>query len=425
MKPLEKISFDEDQDINIIGQEVDLENNMNGDGYELTSQVDYVHPFGEENKLEIWFKRINRFTTNIYTTDISNINVISWLPLDSLNNTLQYDQKVSAAYASSTFNLVNDFGILMGLRYEKTTISSSYENYLESFKNEYDNIVPSITISKKINMFNTFKVSYVNRIQRPDIHKINTNIEITDLNNISKGNPNLKPSNSHQIELGYTSFKPGLMSTFFLYYKERNDIVEQYVSLINDGIYETNYLNAGTNKSFGFNFFGSTTIRKKLTLRGSFDLYTYNMSTNINNVDLNRKSLNYKYMLSANMKLRKGYKIESRTFFRSPRQSVQGERPSFSMLSFGVKKDFSNKRGSIGLGMIEPFSKYKSFNTSIEGEMEDGRTFSYNRDYKILFRSINISFKYKFGKVNYDPIKKKAILENNDTMDDDGGGEGY
>ena len=262
-------------------------------------------------------------------------------------------------------------------QYEHTNISGSYDQNIDnccmSFNNSYHNIVPNITVSKKLNMFQTLKLSYTKRIQRPDIHRINTNIEITDLNNISKGNPNLEPSQSHQFELGYTSFKPGLMTSFFAYYKIKHDVVEAFTYLLdNNNIFETNYLNTGDNHSYGFNFFGSSTIKKVLTLRGSFDVYTYNMNTSINSVDLLRKSLNYKYHFSANVKLGKGYKFESRTFFRSPRQTIQGERPSFSMMSFGVKKEFSNQRGSIGIGMIEPFSKYKSFDTEIAGEMADG-----------------------------------------------------
>ena len=50
--------------------------------------------------------------------------------------------------------------------------------------------------------------------------------------------------------------------------------------------------------------------------------------------------------------------------------------------------------------------------------MEDGMMFENNRDYEILFRSVNLTFKYKFGKIDFDPIKKKAILENNDTTHD-------
>ena len=417
---------DDDKSIEQIGyNDVAIDNMMDGSGYELTTQLDYVHPFGNDNKLELGLKRIDRYTTNDYNTDINNYAMILWLPEDSLTNIFNYDQEVAAAYISTILNFSNDFGMLLGLRYEHTNISGSYNRYNNDFSNTYSNLVPNITVSKKLNMFQTLKLSYTNRIQRPDIHRINTNVEITDLNNISRGNPSLEPSQSHQIELGYTSFKPGLMTSFFVYYKAKNNVVEAFtsiidsISVVDDYIFETNYLNTGDNHSYGFNFFGSSTIKKILTLRGSFDLYTYDMSTSINSVDLFRKSLNYKYSLSGNVKLGRGYKFEGRTFFRSPRQTIQGERPSFSMMSFGFKKEFKNKRGSFGIGMIEPFSKYKSFDTSISGEMVNGDRFENNRDYEILFRSVNFSFKYNFGKIDFDPIKKKASLENNDLMEED------
>ena len=401
--------------------DISIENSMYGNGYEITGQVDYVHPLSNDNKLEVGVKHIGRYTTNDYETNIDNVDLISWLPEDGLNNVFQYNQLVTAAYVSGNFNLRNNWGLLSGLRYEMTNIFGDYKIVYDSFNNSYNNLVPSMTLSKKINMFKTIKLSYTNRLRRPDVHKINTNTEISDLNNISRGNPMLSPSNSHQLELGYTSFKPGLMASFFLYYKAKFDVVEAYTTLIeNTNIFETNYLNTGDNHSFGFNFYGSTTLRNILTLRGSFDLYTYNMNTTINNVDVFRESINYKYSFNANIKLGKGYNLESRAFFRSPRQTVQGERPSFSMLSFGFKKTFTNKRGSIGIGVIEPFSKYKEFSTDITGDNNSG-SYVYTRDYQILFRSFNVSFKYKFGKVDFDPIKKKAELINDDQMEDDGG----
>ena len=51
--------------------------------------------------------------------------------------------------------------------------------------------------------------------------------------------------------------------------------------------------------------------------------------------------------------------------------------------------------------------------------MADGTRFETTNEYEILFRSVNITFKYKFGQLNFDPIKKKAILENDDLLDDD------
>ena len=411
---------DDDQEMAQIGyQDNSVKNSMDGSGYELTGQIDYTHPFGKENKFEIGLKRISRYTTNDYKTTVDNSTSNTWLDEDLLTNVFNYDQIVSAAYFSTNFNLFNDFTLLLGTRYEHTDISGSYKDTYAPFNNSYNNIVPSVILSKKLNMFKTLKLSYVNRIQRPDIHRINTNVEIDDLNNISRGNPELMPSKTHQFELGYNSFKPGIMASFALYYKLRNDMVEAFTFLRDDDVFETNYLNTGDNQSFGFNFYGSTTIRKIISLRGSLDVFSYNMSTNINDIELLRRSVNYNYMLNTNVDLGKGYKVDSRIFFRSPRQTIQGERPSFSMMSFGFKKEFSNKRGSIGIGMIEPFSAYKSFDTTIEGVVANGNRFETIREYEILFRSVNITFKYKFGQLNFDPIKKKAVLENDDLLEED------
>ena len=69
---------------------------------------------------------------------------------------------------STNLNFPSDIGVLMGTRYEHTTISGEYNEQYASFNTDYSNIVPNITISKKINMFQTIKISYTNRIKRQD-----------------------------------------------------------------------------------------------------------------------------------------------------------------------------------------------------------------------------------------------------------------
>ena len=90
------------------------------------------------------------------------------------------------------------------------------------------------------------------------------------------------------------------------------------------------------------------------------------------------------------------------------------------MVSFGLKKEFNNKRGSIGIGLIEPWNKYKSFETELSGN-----NFNQQSNNQILFRSIQLNFKYKFGKLKFDPIKGKSTINNNDLKDGDGGGGEY
>ena len=82
------------------------------------------------------------------------------------------------------------------------------------------------------------------------------------------------------------------------------------------------------------------------------------------------------------------------------------------MMSFGIKKDFKNKRGSLGIRLIEPFSKYKDFTTELEGS-----NFTQYSNRQLTFRSIGISFKYTFGKLNFKSKSTNSKINNNDLKE--------
>ena len=81
-------------------------------------------------------------------------------------------------------------------------------------------------------------------------------------------------------------------------------------------------------------------------------------------------------------------------------------------MSFGIKKDFKNKRGSLGIRLIEPFSKYKNFTTELSGD-----NFTQYSNRQLTFRSIGISFSYTFGKLNFKEKKVNSKIKNNDLME--------
>ena len=83
------------------------------------------------------------------------------------------------------------------------------------------------------------------------------------------------------------------------------------------------------------------------------------------------------------------------------------------MMSFGIKKDFKNKRGSLGIKIIEPFVKNKTFKTEL-----DGNNFSQVSKRIVKFRSFGISFKYTFGKLNFKSSKAKSTIKNDDVKQD-------
>lgn len=386
-------------------------NKNDGSPLTYTYQLDYTHPLKDKHTVELGAKYVNRNLLNNYNTE--NTNPIIFQPYEQFD----YTQNIAALYLSTKWQLSKEWGAVIGLRAENTLIKGQWnskqnntwvQNGKNPFENEYTTLLPSFIFSKKIDMMRSLKASYSKRIYRPGMRYINPNVSYTDTLTLTEGNPQLKPEITHQLELGYNSFAGKYKGSYYIFAKQTFDLIESNVRLSgNNSI--TSYENIGENLSVGFNYYGSIKIGQA-NLRAGFNLYTYQTTSD----NLGRVLFNWN--MGGNYDMGKGYKAETFGFFRPPNQTAQGYVPGFSMFSFGFKKDLNNKKGSIGLRFVEPFKKYKSFETELEGD--DFYIYS-NRN--TVFRSIGISFKYTFGELKFDVIKDRTNIRNDDIKDGGGG----
>ena len=377
-------------------------------------QLDYVHPIEDKHTVEVGAKYINRDMISQYSTWNEGIFLQPYEQFD-------YNQKVTAAYLSTKWDLNKKWGMVAGIRGEHTQISGQWneqisggwvQNEKDTFQNDYLTILPNLILSYKIDMMQSLKFSYSKRLSRPGIYYINTNSIANDDLNFEKGNPYLKPSNSHNFEIGYNNFSGKYKGSYYLFAKHSTNLIEPFVT-INGDTAITNYQNLSENNSFGINYYGSISF-ENLDLRAGFNLYTFQTT---------RESLGrilYNWNTGGSFDIGKGYKMETWGFFRSPTATSQGYIPSFSMFSIGAKKEFNNKKGSLGVRIIQPFKQFKSFETEVNG---DG-FYSYSKN-ETLFRSIGISFKYSFGEMKFKAIKSKTNISNDDLMQGGGGEDEY
>jgi len=391
-----------DDNINSSREEINQYSTYNDEKeIEITLQTDYTHPFMEENKLEIGAKLINR-DREIVSTTISEIREYS-----SSQNIFNYNQQVLSSYISSDWSFDNDIGLKTGVRYEYTIINGDFKG------NKYGNILPNITLSKNFSKTKSLKLSYNNRILRPGIQNINPNILRNNNFSTTEGNPELTPANAKQLEMGYNQFGRKYQGTYNIYIKNTNDIIESYSRII-DGDEVKKFENIGASTNYGFNYFGSLRF-DKFNIRTGFNLYQYKGSGVIDDKPISlTSSLLYSYNFGGSYNMGEHWKAECWGFFRSPNQTIQGSSTSFSMMSFGVKKEFKNKRGSLGIRIIEPFKDKKIFLTEI-----NGGNFTQRSERIITFRSIGISFKYTFGKLNFKSSKKQSGIKNDDVSESD------
>ncbi len=406
---------------------------------EETFQIDYIHPFGgkkrsKENKvtkdwgsrkerrgnkssnlnynniIEIGAKMINRDREMIYSDMDGNTYTFS--------DAFMYQQLVYSSYISTEFSLIKGFGIKTGIRYENTNTKGNWLNYSNNpFRKNYTNLLPSIIISKSFSPLQSIKFSYNKRITRPSIREINTNTDKLDNNSITIGNPDLDPRLTEKYEIGLNRFSRLVQISLQLYHKYSTNIIESFLLEIDEnGNSISEYRNIGESKQNGLGFFGSINLNK-ITSRSGFNIYSYSGRDRIfNNYNWTKPVTLYSYNFGGNFTFAKYWKAETFAFYRSPNQSIQGSITSFSMMSIGVKRVFKNKRGAIGIRLIEPFKENKDFTTNLKGDF-----FTLESIRSIPFRSIALSFNYTLGKLNFKDTNKKTKIKNDDIKQQSGG----
>jgi outer membrane receptor protein involved in Fe transport len=393
-----------------------LKNNIDGKNNEYTIQADYVLPINKVLKLEAGGKNIIRRIKSV--SDYFNPDGDNFIYDPVNSNKYNYNQTVWAGYSVLTVTLPKGYSILAGARLENTNIHGEPINDLQSlqpFDQNYNTFIPSLTLQKALTPTQTIKLAYSKRITRPSLQFLNPFVNKSNITAQSVGNPLLAPEVSQTVELGYNTFIKSSVINLSAYYKHTTGLIEGLVTNLpedQEGTITT-YQNIGTNNSIGASFFGSVTPFKILTIRGSINAYTYK-PTAIDQLthEQTQTSTYFQYnaFLSAQVTLPSGFIAESFAVQNSARRTIQGSNPSFSIFGVGVKKQFMQKKASIGINAIEPFSTYKNFNTDLKTP-----TFTQSSKFAFPFRSFGITFSYSFGKLNFsNPQQKKGV--NNDDM---------
>lgn len=388
-------------------------NNNSSHNQESTVQVDYQTPIKENQMLEVGGKGIFRQVVSNY--DYYN-DVSTPQPASSLN----YDQNVAAGYLSYTYTTKSRFTVKAGTRYEYTSIDAQQGEASDLKLPAYSNLVPSINLSQTFGKGQTIKLAYNRRLQRPGIQFLNPNVNASNPQNITQGNPNLKPELTDQIELGTSFFKNSLYVNVSTFARFTNSSIESIRTTSDQGVITTTYGNIGSKKNYGANIFGNMTFFKRWQLGGGFDFYYADLSNNSPNPAL--QNSNSGFVLSGRMRtsltIKNGWGLQAGGFMRGRDVQLQGTQAGFRMYDFGIRKDFGNKRGSIGFAMENFLAPSFKMETNLES-----RTFTQNNTNFLFNRGFRVNFSYRFGKMTFVEQKtrrKKSV--NNDDQKSDGGG---
>lgn len=390
---------------------------------EVTFQLDYQTPIGTTQMVEFGGKEIMRSVFSDYSSFQANAGG-SYEPSTNpgFNNNLNYDQDVTAGYLAYTLAMKNGFSVKTGARYEYTTISAYTRTEDNIEIPSYGILVPSVNVSKRLKNGNTLKASYNRRIQRPSIRYLNPNIQRSTNLDVTVGNPQLDPEYTTNYELSYSTLLKGLVLNISTFARFTNDAIQSVrVPDVIEGlnVLKTTYQNIGSDNAYGTSIFLNVNMGK-LSLNGGTDLY-YAMMDNHNPVDSLRASNEGMVAggrLFGSYNFSKGWAAQFFSFYRGTHVQLQGTRGGFYMYSLGFRKEFNEKRGTIGAAaenFLQPSIKMR---TELESPLL--RQTSLNTRNNLSFR---VTFTYRIGKMTMEDRPRRRRSINNDDLKDDGGGD--
>lgn len=385
-----------------------------GSNKEITIQADFTLPLGS-HLLELGAKTIQRnIVSGVY---VDTLGLDHLYRTDNTRNYIfEYEQDVTAVYTTLSVPLGNRFELKGGIRYEQTMLEGKPIADITGFKNNYYNFFPNIVAGYKSSGGTHLKVSYNKRIQRPSLYYLNPFRNTADPINQLVGNPQLEPELSHNISLGTDLTLHNSLLNLSMYYRKTTNVIESIYKNITEGekpIVLQSFGNVGASHSFGASVFTSVSLFNIISLRGSFDLYSFSINPNeFYNLQTNRANkvfMNYKTFLGATANLKKGFVAESYVFFDSPQQTFQGYYSAFNLWNITIKKKILKEEATVGLIAIDPFTRVKNLKSyTSAGGLEQ------HQNLALPFRSLGITFSWHFGKNNSANGNRNRRINNDD-----------
>jgi outer membrane receptor protein involved in Fe transport len=406
----------------IFGRQRNINANLN---QEFTIQTDYQTPIKRNQMLEFGAKGIFRQVDSDYRLTIAGPSGEFTSSAGQPAGALTYNQNIAAGYSSYTYTTKKRYTFKGGLRYEQTMIDARTQEKGVIGIGNYGVLVPSFNASKTFKG-TTIKLAYNRRIQRPGLQQLNPNFNSANPQNITVGNPELKPelTNNFEVTLSRTIKKTFVTAAFFARATNNGILLITKPSDTLAGAVINTYANIGKQQAYGTNIFSNVALTSKINLGIFFNLLYSNLNGQITSVNGTLENgSNSGFNISGGMfgqaQFKKGWGAQLFGFLQGTQVQLQGRQGGFGFYTFGVKKEFKDKKASLGLAAENFLSNRFRIHTELNSPV-----FSQINNVYLYNRGFRLTFSYKIGKISATEIpRKKGRSVNNDDVKTDGNGQ--
>jgi iron complex outermembrane recepter protein len=315
------------------------------------------------------------------------------------SNHFIYDEEIKAAYVNLNKQINKKWSTQLGLRLENTISKGKQLTTNENFERNYTQLFPTAFIGYDVNEKNNLSVNYGRRIERPDYADLNPFYFFLDKYTYQRGNTNLRPQFSHNIEFSHT-YKGNFTTT--LNYTKVTDLINDVL----DQNEETNETfitksNIASQRQYGVTVTTLIPVKKwlKVNVYANFSNNRFQGFVNNSNIDL--QSNLFTTNINTQMSFGKGWSGELSGFYRTKGLDGVLVIGAMGAVNGGISKSILKNKGTVKLGFRDIFWTQK-FKGSAEYSYIDTH-FTQQRD----SRQVSLNFNWRFGNSKIQAPKRK------------------
>ena len=327
-------------------------------------QADYVLPLDKDTQFEFGYR--GNFSSQENDYEVFQINNGAFEINSDLSNVLIYKEYVNALY-SQFGKKVNDFSFLLGLRMEDSKIVVDQRTINDYNEKNYTKFFPTVNLSYEFSDTESIILGYSRRISRPRGRYLNPFPSRASLANFFQGNPDLDPSYSNTIDIGYLKRWDKVTLNTSVYYQKSTDVFTFIAEdsgqtvVVNENtddpkgeevevpIIVRNPINLSENNRTGFEFTFSYNPSRKSRVFVNFNLYNSETIGIHEGVDLSRTNLSWFSRINGKFTIFKDIDWQTQIFYRGPRETAQSKSKGIFFCSTAFNKNLFKKKGTVSI----------------------------------------------------------------------------
>ncbi len=376
----------------------------------IRMQTDYIHPLGEDRKLEVgaqgfWRKRDSEFA--FFNSDDGE----SWVENDSLSNDFIHDEVRFSGYSTYS-TMLGDYSLQAGLRFEYADNEIDQLTMDSTYTKDYFSVFPTMHLRRNFDDTQSMQVSYSRRISRPRGRQLNPFPRYNDPYNISSGNPRLDPEYTNSMEIGYTRFGEKTTINPSIFYRYTEGMISRFRSMDDSGVAHTTYENLNTGTSYGTELAITSRFFDVWRVNGTMSYYYRKVEGAGAQAELENESYAWSARMVNNFNFSGGWSAQLTGRYRSPTVMLQGEMKEMYWADAAVRKDVFGGRGTVTLRLSDIFNT-RNFVMYNHG---DNYTVDFERNRES--RMIYLGFSYRINEYERQRRSRDADMEEDIDFDE-------